>query len=388
MAAVVGHLARQRRDGVGRGRDLLPVHPTIMKILDRYLIKNFLAPFLSCVLIFCVLVILGRFFDKMGIFTGYHAHVKDIVVFLLLGLPFWLNLVLPVATMLALLFSLGQLHQRGEFTAFRSAGIPSWRLYLPFAALGLLLALASLVGGMTFLPKLNFESRKVYRVHIKGRDVLEYQKDNIVAAGRDHRRFTIGWLDVPNHEMKNVVVDRFGDDLDWIDTYSAKLALYQDGRWLFKDGMWRYKDAADPSGLSEQPFSEKWLDIPEKPEDFAREDKETDDMTWRELLDQMDRLRRLGASTYKEQVAWNMRLALPFANIVVIVLAIPYALKSGAHGRAQNFSIALSLAFLYWGMTSICQSFGEQGRMPAWIAAWMSNFVFFAYASYRLLNQG
>ena len=89
---------------------------------------------------------------------------------------------------------------------------------------------------------------------------------------------------------------------------------------------------------------------------------------------------RLGASTHKEQVAWHMRLALPFANMIVIALAIPFALRSGTHGRTQNFSYALALAFLYWGMTSICQSFGEQGQMPAWLAAWMSNLLFFTLA--------
>src|SRR5438067_1426738 len=103
----------------------------------------------------------------MDIFNRYHAHLKDIIIFLIFALPFWLNLVLPIATMLALLFSLGQLHHRGEFTAFRSAGIPSWRLYLPFAGIGFLLAMLSLSGGLTFLPKLNFESRRIYREHIK-----------------------------------------------------------------------------------------------------------------------------------------------------------------------------------------------------------------------------
>ena len=181
-----------------------------MKILDRYLIKSFIVPFFVCVLIFCVLVVLGRFFDKMEIFVRFHAHLKDIVAFLVLGLPFWLNLVLPVATMLALLFSLGQLYQRGEFTAFRSAGIPSWRLYSPFVGIGFLLAIVSLVGGLTFLPKLNFQS------------------------------------------------------------------------------------------------------------------------------------------------------------------------------RTQNFSYALALAFFYWGVTSVCQSFGEQGQMPAWLSAWMSNFIFIGFAGWKL----
>ena len=59
-----------------------------MKILDRYLIKSFLIPFGFCVLIFSVLVLLGRFFDKMEIFNSYHAKAKDIIVFLFLGFRF------------------------------------------------------------------------------------------------------------------------------------------------------------------------------------------------------------------------------------------------------------------------------------------------------------
>src|SRR5471030_2763680 len=107
-----------------------------MKLMDGYLVKGFLKPFGACVLIFCILVILGRFFDKMGIFTAFHARPKDILVYLLLGLPLWLNLVLPVATLLSLLFALGQHQQQGEITAFRGAGIATLRLYLPYFCIG------------------------------------------------------------------------------------------------------------------------------------------------------------------------------------------------------------------------------------------------------------
>src|SRR5438477_9770027 len=120
-----------------------------MKLMDRYLVKGFLKPFGACVLIFCILVILGRFFDKMGIFTMYHAKLKYIVLFLLLGLPLWLNLVLPVATLLSVLFALGQHQQQGEITALRSAGIPTLRLYAPYFSVGFALTLISLVGGLT-----------------------------------------------------------------------------------------------------------------------------------------------------------------------------------------------------------------------------------------------
>jgi len=126
--------------------------------------------------------------------------------------------------------------------------------------------------------------------------------------------------------------------------------------------------------------------IPETPSDFLLEDKMTDDMTGHEIVRRIRRLRSLGAGTDRERVALQLRVALPFANMVVIALGIPFAVRTGHQGRTQTFSYALALAFLYWGMTSICQSFGEQGRMPAWVAAWASNVAFTMLAAWMLTD--
>jgi lipopolysaccharide export LptBFGC system permease protein LptF len=110
-------------------------------------------------------------------------------------------------------------------------------------------------------------------------------------------------------------------------------------------------------------------------------------MTGREIARRIERLQRLGAPSARERVALWLRTSLPFANIVVIALAIPFAVKSGmrgSQGRTQTFAYALSLAFLYWGLTSVCQSFGEHGRIPAWLAGWGSNFFFGVIALWRL----
>ena len=357
-----------------------------MKILDRYLIRSFLAPFGVCVAIFCLLVLLGRFFDKMSIFNNFHARPLDIITYLLLGLPFWLNIVLPVATMLALLFSLGQLQMGGEIAAMRSAGIPSVRLYRPFFLAGLLLVVISLIGGLSFLPKLNFESRVIYRVKIKKRDLLDYQRDHIVVAGEGNRHYTIGWLDVEKDLMKNVVVDGFDDENRLMETITAREARYQSPGWQFTQGVLRRYPGGDMEQAVEEPFETRNFDIPERPADFALFDKLTDDMTGGELVRRIRRLRLLGAPIYKELVALHMRIALPFSNLIVIAIAIPFAMRSSqkTQNRTQTFGYAFGVAFIFWGFTSMCQSFGEQGRIPAWLAAWMSNILFGCLAWWRL----
>lgn len=356
----------------------------MIKRIDRYLLREFLKPLAASVAIFCILVTLGRFFDKMSIFTDYHAKLKDIAAYLLWGLPFWLSLVLPVATLLALLFSLGQHQQRGELNALRGAGVATVRIYTPYFCIGLVLSILSLIGGLTFLPACNFKARRVYRLQIKHEPFLTTLRDNIVTTGQNNRRFTIGWLDAGKNEMRNVVVDRFDEASHPIETLSAERALYQNGQWIFYNGTLIRYDPNQKGLFQEEPFTERKVDIPEKPMDFLYEDKKPEDMSGREILERLRRLRRLGVPAYKEHVALHLKWSLPFANLIVIALGIPFGLRSSHKGKIQTFGYALGLAFLYWGTVSTCQSYGEQGRMAAWIAGWFPNLLFSAVAVWRL----
>jgi lipopolysaccharide export system permease protein len=353
-----------------------------MKIIDRYLISHFLKPLVTCGAIFTILVFVGHYFDKMSIFNSYNAHIKDIFLYLVLGIPFWLNVIFPVATLLALMFSLGPLQQRREITALRSAGIPLFRLYVPFLAMGLFISLISLWGGTTYFPSISSKANVIYRQHIKREPALNTLRDHIVVTGRDHRRFTIGTLDTQTGLMKDIVIDQFDDQMHPRSTLSAQQGIYQNGHWILSRGNLIQFDAN--GNFHQDPFQEKTLDIYERPDDFIYENRKPDDMTHLELLRRINHLNGLGAPSYKEKVALHMQYALPFANIVVILLGIPFALRSLHKGNVQTIAYAFGATFLYWGTVSVFQSYGEQGYMPAWVAAWAANIIFGLLAVWRL----
>ena len=353
-----------------------------MKIIDRYLGSQFLRPLAACGAIFTILVLVGHFFDKMEIFNNFHAHLADIVLYLILGLPYWLNVMFPVAALLALVFSLGQLEQRGEITAMRSAGISFFRLYVPFLAMGVLISLISLMGGMTCFPSLSSKANVLYRQHIKHEQVFNTLKDHIVVTGRDHQRFTIGTLDTKTGTLTDIVVDQFDDRGHLLRTLSAQQGHYQNGQWMFNRGNFIQFDAS--GNIQQEPFQEKLLDIHEKPEDLMYENRKADDMTHSEIRQRIRHLQELGVPSFKEQVALHLQFALPFANVVVILLGIPFALRSQQKGRVQSIAYVLGAAFLYWGTVSVFQSLGEQGHLPAWVSAWAANFIFGIAAVWRL----
>jgi len=355
-----------------------------MKILDRYLIHHFLRPLVACGVIFTLLVFVGHFFDKMEIFNRFHAHGLDIIAYVILGIPYWLNVVFPVVTLLALMFSLGPLQQSGEITAMRSAGISSYRLYVPFFAMGTLISLVSMVGGMTVFPSLSARANVIYRARIKHEQAFNTLRDHLVLTGRDNQNFTIGTLDTGTGTMTDIAIDQFDNQMRHKSTLSAQKGHFQNGLWLFSKGNIISFDA--DGNLRNEPFEEKLLDIHETPGDFVYENSKPDDLTHRQLQQRIQHLHDLGVKAYKEEVALHTQFALPLANIVVILIGIPFALNRLKKGTAQTVFYAFGGTFLYWGAVSVFQSLGEQGMMPAWISAWTPNLIFGTAAFWMLIR--
>jgi lipopolysaccharide export LptBFGC system permease protein LptF len=248
--------------------------------------------------------------------------------------------------------------------------------------MGLLISLISLVGGMTFLPAISSKANVLYRQNIKHEQIYNTQKDHIVATGRDNQLFTIGTLDTKTGTMTDVVIDQFDDQMHRRSTLSAQGGHYQNGLWRFNRGNIIRFDAN--GNAQNEPFQEKILDIHEKPEDFVYEDRKPDDMTHRELEQRIRHLHELGIPSFKEQVALHTQFALPFANVVVILLGIPFALKSLEKGSVQAISYACGATFFYWGTVSVFQSLGEQGHLLAWASAWAPNCIFGTLAVWLL----
>jgi len=107
-------------------------------------------------------------------------------------------------------------------------------------------------------------------------------------------------------------------------------------------------------------------------------------MTHAELRGRIRHLTDLGIPSSKERVALHMQFALPFANIMVILLGIPFALNKLREGNVHSIAYAFGATFLYWGTVSVFQSYGEHGVMAAWVAAWAANVIFGVLAIWLL----
>jgi lipopolysaccharide export system permease protein len=81
-----------------------------------------------------------------------------------------------------------------------------------------------------------------------------------------------------------------------------------------------------------------------------------------------------------------MKLALPWANLIVLILGIPFAFqKSGGKVKAVGF--ALGVAFFYFGLMQVGRAVGQKTWCAPWLGAWMTNLVFLGVGGWMFLRM-
>ncbi|MDR0676051.1 MAG: LptF/LptG family permease, partial [Elusimicrobiota bacterium] len=75
-----------------------------MKILIRYVIKEFLRPVLFCIVIFLILFVLSETFRLLNIENKMPNSLHYGILYLIYEIPYWITQILPIAMLIGFLF--------------------------------------------------------------------------------------------------------------------------------------------------------------------------------------------------------------------------------------------------------------------------------------------
>jgi lipopolysaccharide export system permease protein len=113
-----------------------------LTVLDRYLLRELIAPFALGVTLFTFFLIIDRLYQltELVITKGVPFHlVLQLLVFML---PSFLAYTLPMALLVAVLLAGARMAADLEIVACKAAGLSLWRLFRPVLVAGLLVSLA------------------------------------------------------------------------------------------------------------------------------------------------------------------------------------------------------------------------------------------------------
>ena len=100
-------------------------------------------------------------------------------------------------------------------------------------------------------------------------------------------------------------------------------------------------------------------------------------MSFLELRAYVAKLREGGHQVGKYLVQLYSKLSFPLVNVIMALVAIPFALVSPrSGGRAMGIGVAIVIAVGYWVVHSMALAFAQADLLPPALAAWTANIVF------------
>ncbi len=345
-----------------------------MRILDRYLLREFTGYLLLGLIGFIVIFVVVDVVEKVDVFLDHNAPVALIAQYYLNLAPDIVVKVLPVALLLATFLALGQLNKFGELTAMRAAGISLVRILVPVFAVAVACALASLLLGELVVPRATRQRDDIYNERIQHMtSVGRTERADVTYLGQHGRIWYTRLYVIAERRMHEVSLQEFRAGSLWRRIDAAE-ASWDGRRWVFSTG---YMRTFERGRERAEPFQRMAVDgLAERPNDFAKEDIQPDEMNFLELREYVQRLRASGARVANYLVDLHLKLAFPVICIVVVLIGGALATRLRMQSAALGFGLSVAIAFVYYGVMRAGQALGHNGALAPYVAAWMGDVLF------------
>ena len=357
-----------------------------MRILDKYLLREFGLPVLFCFEGFLMLWVVMDLFSNLDDFLNAHARVSQVAHFYLLTFPGMLVEVLPVSLLLGLLWCLAQMGRHNELLAMRSSGISVWRIACPVWAVGLLASLAVLGINQQLVPRSRNQA-DIFMSTLKGKTAPGSLKRFFMTDIVHHREWYAGQLNPRQQEMNDLEIhEEKPDGSPLLDLY-AERARWQNGAWHFF-GVELHDHTRVPVAVTRA--SETNLpSIKTSLKDLALEGREPDQMTSKELKRYIGVLKRSGrkGNVAEFQVTLQYRYAFPLTCCMALWIGVPAGMRVGRRGPLLSVGLALGTFVSFYFLTHISLALGRGHHLPPTLAAWLTNGIFAVVGAVLMARQ-
>lgn len=353
-----------------------------MILLDRYILRNFLVPFLLCFFGFLAIWLVFDLQSNMSAFLEGHVSTRWIIAFYLKQVPQFMMISIPVGLLLALLFCLSKMSRANEIIAMLTAGQSLTRLLMPLIGVGVLLTGICAFLNYEFAPHSDSSKKELKDGISKKKNKNAYLEGHFFPNRADRRFWFVRKMPAKATDtdvLQGVTVLEQNTagviTAEWL----AFTASYKPGTktWILSHGN-ALKYAADGTIRSNKPFSTLQInDWSETPWRIASSSLDPQGLSVPQLRDYLRFNGDFPATQlaqYRTQLQY--RWALPFQCLVVVLFTAPLAIVFSRRGVLSGIAGAI---FLFAGMTFfsfLMLAFGKGSRVSDFTAAWSPILIF------------
>lgn len=356
-----------------------------MKILTRYLLKEFAVPLFYCMTGFLSIYVLFDLFASFSRLLEAKLPLGETLSYFCGYISPYYHYIVPAALMLATLYTMWRLCRHSEIIAMRASGVSLMTIVKP-----LLAAAAVMAGSVVYVNEIYMPATAHWASQMKScqfdRSQFSRGENIVFRNAADGRTWNIDrMLDDKAFSLKDVrvTIDR-PDNGPRLMAIEAKKADYLDGEWWFSGVTVQHYDAdgreiATPTPEADALEMRCFGHFGETPTDFLMQNRPWRFNSVRERLRYMRTHPDLDELSRKECVfdTWAQIMS-PLACILITLIAIPAGIASGRQSVFKGIVGALGMYFAFYGLVIACMIVAKNGWCNPVLGAVLPFAVFLA----------
>ncbi len=363
----------------------------IIPLLDRWLISEILPPLIFAASSFIVLCLsFGELLYLIHMVISSPLPWTIAIEVLLLKLPGYLTIALPMATLLGCLLAFSKLNHNSEVKALTSLGISYRRILLSAISIGLLMSLITFSFSNYIAPNSNLKSESAFRRGLGRSSDISYKKDIIYSQfDRERNLETLFYAkEYKDNAMHDLTL------VDYENGNQNRLIIAKEGKWVKEKESWLLINGSmfllnKDQTSSKENFSEYSYNLSYGPFMVAQIPSNSNNMSLTQAYNAL-KLYNLSGNLKEEnrlKVRIQEKFTVPLSCLVFSIIGSTLAIrkaKTSGSGQSLAFGMSIILILTYYTVSFLFSSLGVSGTLHPFIAAWTPVGIFLVGSEYLI----
>ena len=365
-----------------------------LKTIDRYILKKFLGTYVFSNILIITIIIIFDISEKIDNFI--YAPMSEVIVDHYLNfIPYFLNMLSPMFTFIAVIFFTSRLAARYETVAILSSGVSYKRFLRPYMIGAAIIALSSLSISHFVIPKANktrqaFEDKYINNSYQNKETNIHRQveKGTFIYMESFNNNDKIGFkFTIEKTKNGKMVYMLSADEIVWDSIKQAWKARNYYERYVPEttNAYSKQLTVGDQSDYKETLLfgNEKEIKMDFHPKDMGRVESKVEIMTYPELKKFIEKEKEKGSNGIERfEVENYKRTAIPFSTFILTLIGVCLSSRKIRGGIGMHLALGLLLAASYELFLHVSSIFAINGLMSPIVAVWMPNVIYGAIAYY------
>lgn len=358
----------------------------MLTIIDKYILKRYLATFTVMLLLFIPIGIVIDVSEKVNKMLENKVPFKEIANYYFYFVIHFANFLFPIFLFLSIIWFTSKLANKTEIIAILSSGISFNRFLRPYLIGATLVSIGALIMGFFLAPKANEVYNNFRYTYLIGGGKEEMRDEtDVYRQISDDEFIYVSNFNSLSQTAFNFSLEKFkGDQLEYkITANRIRWNPRQKNYSLFgytKRTVGPLNDVIEHADKRTAKFKFELDDL--TPTVYVAET-----LSYTDLIHFIEREKKRGnANISVYLVVLYKKYSVPVSAFILTFIAVAVSSMKRRGGMGMNLAVGIVLAFSFIFFDKIFGVLAEKSSIPPIIAVWIPNFVFGILAIYLIRN--